>query len=259
VALLHEPGVDLRDPKLSMVPEGRLMLVMGGSIYRGSDLVRREPRVAFSDYRGDHFFPTLLARIDPAIATGVDWLWRVTWRGGVGWGVVYQPLPDAWGVQLVRTEDGIDYRHVSTLAIEGRPNETTLRFLENGEMVALVRREGGDRTGLVGTSPPPHTEWSWVELPVRLGGPNFVVAPGGNLLAGTRDYRADGARTVLGRLDCREGSFEKLVTLPSGGDTSYPGLVVDDDRLLVSYYSSHEGRTAIYLASLRLDVLLEGE
>ena len=40
--------------------------------------------------------------------------------------------------------------------------------------------------------------------------------------------------------------------LPSAGDTSYPGLVRKDDTLLVSYYSSHEGSTAIYLAKLDL-------
>jgi hypothetical protein len=41
--------------------------------------------------------------------------------------------------------------------------------------------------------------------------------------------------------------------LPSGGDTSYPGLVWHDDFLWVSYYSSHEGKAKIYLAKLRLE------
>jgi len=40
------------------------------------------------------------------------------------------------------------------------------------------------------------------------------------------------------------------VTLPSGGDTSYPGLLWHEERLWVSYYSSHEGKTSIYLAVL---------
>ncbi len=35
-----------------------------------------------------------------------------------------------------------------------------------------------------------------------------------------------------------------------GGDTSYPGLVWHDDRLWISYYSSHEGNARIYLAQL---------
>ena len=39
----------------------------------------------------------------------------------------------------------------------------------------------------------------------------------------------------------RDGTLEEYVTLPSAGDTAYPGLVPSGDRgLLVSYYSQHE-------------------
>ena len=37
-----------------------------------------------------------------------------------------------------------------------------------------------------------------------------------------------------------------------GGDTSYPGMVWHDGLLWLSYYSSHEGKTAIYLARVKL-------
>lgn len=40
--------------------------------------------------------------------------------------------------------------------------------------------------------------------------------------------------------------------LPSGGDCSYPGIIREGDHLLVSYYSSHEGSTNIYLAKVPL-------
>ncbi|MET8233218.1 hypothetical protein ABZS77_21380 [Micromonospora sp. NPDC005298] len=42
------------------------------------------------------------------------------------------------------------------------------------------------------------------------------------------------------------------MTLPSGGDTSYPGLVWHNDLLWVSYYSSHEERTCVYVAEVSL-------
>jgi hypothetical protein len=44
----------------------------------------------------------------------------------------------------------------------------------------------------------------------------------------------------------------KLIKLPSGGDTSYPGLVWHKNMLYVSYYSSHEGKTSIYLAKVKI-------
>jgi len=47
-ALLVEDAIDLRDPKLSVMPDGRLMLCAGGSVYRDGKLVERQPRVAFS-------------------------------------------------------------------------------------------------------------------------------------------------------------------------------------------------------------------
>ena len=45
-------------------------------------------------------------------------------------------------------------------------------------------------------------------------------------------------------------SYEPALTLPSGGDTSYAGMVWHDDFLWMSYYSSHEGGTSIYLAKV---------
>jgi len=61
-----------------------------------------------------------------------------------------------------------------------------------------------------------------------------------------------GAHTALTYIDVKNGSMTKLIKLPSGGDTSYPGLVWHNDMLYVSYYSSHEGKTSIYLAKLKI-------
>jgi hypothetical protein len=60
------------------------------------------------------------------------------------------------------------------------------------------------------------------------------------------------ARTSLCWIDDDAGTLTEFLKLPSGGDTSYPGLVWHDDFLWVSYYSSHEGKTSIYLAKVRL-------
>ena len=42
------------------------------------------------------------------------------------------------------------------------------------------------------------------------------------------------------------------MTVPSGGDTSYPGMVEHDGALWMSYYATHEGKSAIYLARLEV-------
>ena len=48
-------------------------------------------------------------------------------------------------------------------------------------------------------------------------------------------------------------TFEPIFSLPSGGDNSYAGMVWHDDLLWMSYYSSHEEKTSIYLAKLKLE------
>jgi len=83
------------------------------------------------------------------------------------------------------------------------------------------------------------------------GSPAINLADGGVLAAG-RLYD-DSEYTALLSVDLDSGTLTKMLRLPFGGDTSYPGLVLDEDDLLwVSYYSSHEGRTSVYLAQVEV-------
>jgi hypothetical protein len=262
-ALLEEKGIDLRDPKFSITPDGRLMMVAGGSVYEGKKLLGRQPRVAFSK---DGKEWTATKRV---LADG-DWLWRVTWHGGKCYGVSYnaaeraskdakdaattgkvEPGAAEWKLKLWVSADGEKYDLITHLDVPGHPNETTLRFTAAGEMVAMVRREGGNQKGWVGTSKAPYKEWTWKELPGRVGGPNFVFESDKPTVASTRMY--DGkVRTSLCLLDAAGGKLDEALKLPSGGDTSYAGMVWHDGVLWVSYYSSHEGKSAIYLAKVKV-------
>lgn len=244
--LLEEAAVDLRDPKISATPDNRLMVVMGGSVYRDGKLVGRQPRVAFSEDG------QVWSKPQPVLSEG-HWLWRVTWHKGKAYGVSYvaeEQGGDEWPLVLYSSGDGVEYTEVTKFNLPGRPNETTLRFLEDDTMVALVRREAGPQDGFIGSSKPPYTEWTWNNTGHRLGGPDFIVIPDHGMWAGSRSYPG-GAKTVLAKMTLE--SYEPVITLPSGGDTSYPGLVWHDNLLWMSYYSSHEGKTSIYLATFRLD------
>jgi hypothetical protein len=247
VGLMGVEGVDLRDPKLSVAADGRLMLLMGGSYYEGKKILRRLPRVAFWDAGTQEFGDSVPVEIDGAIQGDNDWLWRVTWNDRIGYGILYQARDEGrWDCHLVKTSDGIHYALVKTLGLEGKPNESTVRFDPDDTLRLVVRNEDGKNRGHFGTSRPPYSEWDWKEIPVRLGGPDFVRISEGNWILGTRHY-ANPTRTCLGRLHS-DGAFTPQVFLPSAGDTSYPGLLPRDGKLWVSYYSSHGGKTAIYLA-----------
>lgn len=262
MALLAEPGIDLRDPKLSVTPDDRLMIVAGGSVYRGGKtLLGRRPRVLFSKDG------TTWTKPEPVLAEG-DWLWRVTWHDGVCYGTSYDasqrstaaakeaaksehpaaPGPADWKLKLYRSTDGLKFELITHLDVPGNPNETTLRFLEDGRMMALARREAGTKLGWIGTSRAPFKDWTWHDAGMRVGGPNFIQFPGGELWAVVRKYEPK-AQTVLAEMT--DTSLKPVFTLPSGGDTSYAGLVRHGDLLWISYYASHEGKTSVYLAKVR--------
>ncbi|HMC67033.1 MAG TPA: hypothetical protein VKI65_18995, partial [Gemmataceae bacterium] len=95
-----------------------------------------------------------------------------------------------------------------------------------------------------------YKQWNWKNLGVYFGGPNFLQLPDGTWAAAGRMIQEGKPRTVLCSLDIDNGVLTPKRQLPSGGDTSYPGLGWHQDQLWVSYYSSHEAKTSIYLARI---------
>ena len=238
-ALITEMGVDLRDPKLSVTPDSRLMLVAGGSIFDGDVYQTRSPRVAFPHDGYNWTSPQKVLAED-------HWLWRVTWYRGTAYSVSKLGTgKNPRRVMLYSSKDGLEWEWITEFEIPAFPNETTLRFMPDGEMIALMRR---NKTGWIGSSHPPYTKWNWHDAKHHTGDPNLIRLPNNELWAGCRSY-AGGAKTVLAKMT--RDSYEPVLTMPSGGDTSYPGMVWHDDILWMSYYSSHEGKTSIYLAKIR--------
>lgn len=203
--------------------------------------------VSFSDTKGGNFSPLQKATMD--MEPSLDWIWSLTWHKGVGYGVVYQNKVGGWEAHLLKTTDGINFKHISQLPIDGNPNESTIRFDKEGEMYVLVRREAGDKMGVLAKSRPPYKDWKTEKLTKQLGGPNFFFLDNSTLVMGTRDYRKTGAKTVIYVTDL-EGDINNTIELPSGGDTSYPGMVIYKKKLWFVYYSSHEEKTSIYLTKI---------
>jgi hypothetical protein len=185
----------------------------------------------------------------PVLGEG-QWLWDLAWRAGVGYGFSYGTDRDLGRLTLVRTANGVDYTTIMTADLTEYPNEAAVAFRPDGEMLALVRREQGDKHARFGRSKAPYTDWTWQDVGRVVQGPALLIAKDGRLFYAGREY-PDGPRTVFGAI--ADGKCVPLATLPSGGDTSYPGLVeAADGTIWMSYYASHEGKSAIYLARLRV-------
>ncbi|NND06497.1 MAG: hypothetical protein HKN87_08955 [Saprospiraceae bacterium] len=248
VDYLTKSGVDLRDPKLSITPDGRIMALVGGSTYEQKELLGMQTQVSFSDTKGSRFSQPQPIVVPDEVRTNFDWLWSVTWHHDNAYGVLSQRK--AKTSKLVKSSDGIHYEFVCDLGLDGRPNEARVRFDEADRMYILHRREEADQKGCWGWSDAPYVDWTWQQLAHRLGGPDFIILPGGAVLAGSRIYHDTGNKVGILYGDI-SGIFNEVVELPSGGDCSYPSFLVEPNRILMSYYSSHEGTADIYLAQIQ--------
>jgi hypothetical protein len=187
------------------------------------------------------------------------WLWRVNWHDGKAYGISYSSSRGATGAShtsLLVSGDGLKYRElVPKLFDEGTPTEATVRFDEDGTMYCLQRRDGvpKPKSAMFGSSRPPYTEWKWHDLGMHVGGPNFIRVPSGQWIAAGRFFHDTKPKTEVALLDVEKSAIEPILSLPSGGDTSYPGLVWHDNFLWVSYYSSHEGKANVYLAKVHVE------
>jgi hypothetical protein len=253
VALIALKGFDLRDAHLSVMPDNRLML-LGGAAPRKKDN-QSAPTGTFACFSDDGKQWT-----SPQIVVQPGrWLWCVTWHNGKAYGVSYTAgKGTASYLDLLVSSDGINYhQHVPKLFEQGYPNEVTLRFDTDGTCYAIIRRDrrGTDpSSALLGISRPNYKQWQIKDLGPDFngfGGPNLIKIPGGHWLAAGRMHQG-GSHTALTYIDVKSGTMTKLAKLPSGGDTSYPGLLWHNDMLYVSYYSGHEGKTSIYLAKVKI-------
>jgi len=258
-ALLTSPDQtlpDVREARFGITPDNRLMLV-GPAAYRG-ETIKHQTYAWFSENGHDWSKPV-------AIAGENMWLWGFDWDEGHFYGTGYgcrlspqQKNPKA-GVHFFHSKDGIHMDRVSPLYQDPQqPNEAAI-LVENGVATALIRRElapgqtsvppYNQGTALLAQSTAPFDEWTVRDLGVFFGGPALLRMPNGKLLAAGRSTLGK-HRTMLWEIDEVNAVPHQLLELPSGGDTGYPGLVWCEDALWMSYYSSHEAKTAVYLAEI---------
>jgi len=248
VALITSPTSDLRDAKISETPDGKLMLAGAEAIPHPEAGIayRHQSLVWFSDdgknWSAKH-----------EVADPYFWLWRITWHKDKAYGFGYHTIRENRRVRLYSSDDGKTFETVVDNAAPEAdyPNETSIVFMPDDTCYCLLRRDGKEGNGLLGTANPPYTQWTWKDLGVKIGGPAMLQLPDGRFIAAVRLYD-DVQRTSLCWVDPKEGTLTECLKLPSGGDCSYPGLVWHEGLLWVSYYSSHQEKTSIYLAKVRL-------
>ena len=221
---------DLRDPQLSITPDNRLMLnaaafkpVCQSMMWLSEDGL---------DW-GDHHL----------VGPRGSWLWRTVWYRGIVYSFGRHEPKDNL-LQFYRSTDGVEFRAHGEPRVGACPcNESDFLFLDDATCVSLTRCDGGN--ALLGRAAPPYDTWTWTDLGVRIGGPALLRLPDGRTVAVVRLYEPR-QRTALCWLDVEAATMTEFLTLPSGGDTSYAGMVWHEDLLWLTYYSSDD-----YLASMK--------
>lgn len=247
LALVTHPIEDLRDAKLTVTPDGHFML--NGAGMQAEKPIRYHSFSWFSEDKGKTW-----SEANPIGDPGF-WLWRAQWHKGHVYSMGYRTDRERTEriARFYRSKDGKNYEAlIPELNLDKGVGEDRILFLEDDSALCLFRHETGDKMAFLGKAKPPYDQWTWTKLNQRIGGPNMIQLPDGRILAATRLYDG-GARTSLSWLDPEKGTLTECIKLPSGGDTSYAGMVWKDDILWVSYYSSHEEKTSIYLAKVAVE------
>ena len=237
-------GYDLRDPKLCVIPTGQLTLSFGAAKREGKNTLELLTHVSFSPDGHEWSEPV-------AIAEPFHWIWSPCWDDTACYGIGFSVASKASYISLFRSEDGKTFLPlVGTLYADGSPTESAMQIESQGDAVCLTRR-GGDRPAALGVASSPFTDWKWKTLNVNVAGPDIAQLPDGRYIVAGR--LGDGEkRTALCWLDVEKANLTEFLSLPSGGTNGYPGLVLRDNDLWVSYFSSHEEKTRVYVARVRL-------
>lgn len=162
---------------------------------------------------------------------------------------------------LFKSNDGLNWAHVSDIHAGDRNDETANEFLDDGRMLVTARLEGDDRAWhqgskhaatLLAVAEPPYTEWSTTRsLTARLDGPALFSHNGRVYAIGRFDPEGHdkwyGGSSLIGRkrtaiYEVTPDELIHLSDLPSAGDTSYAGTVLHDGHLYASYYTSNPER-----------------
>ena len=255
--LISKEGIDLRDPRFFVNHKNVLQMIIDGSIIDEEDkTTMMTPHVAYLEKNQWHLAEAIA---DPS-ARGQhgQWIWRVTWNPYNNHGYALSYGQNIF-LTLLKTADGIKFEKIAE--IDCPPlmelSEGTLRFKSDGTAIALIKTR---RNGIIGTSLPNdgYVNWSLNVLPFRMGGPDFLISKDEqHMWGGTRYYflKEDNivdAATIIGPMD--EKSLTPALRLKSDLDTSYPGILSEEDgTATIIYYSSEsETKTNIYITRVTL-------
>ncbi len=175
------------------------------------------------------------------------WLWRVRCHEGAFYSVAYAmtwPAMTSGEARLLRSEDGLEWSAVSTITKDRIPDEADIRFLPDGSVESILRSCDSRGVSIFARSNPDRTAWQRKDLSAVIHCPVIVTWKDRVFVSG-RGVQDNASVTRVWEL--LNDEVKELVTLPSAGDTAYPGLLIDpathdapQPAFFITWYSQHE-------------------
>ena len=182
-------------------------------------------------------------------------LWKPCVHDGIFYATAHKKDESSNGkgreVHFVKSADGVKWEKVSLIRAGNWESETTMFFDDKHHATAFLRQKYGKPGAQVLESDPPYTEWKSRDAGVpHLSGHSVHTFKGVTYLL-SRYIQPDGKFGSM-IYTFADGKLTPYCVMPAGGDCAYAEAVEDGDNMLVSYYSTHEGATNIYLAVVPL-------
>lgn len=257
--VLSMKDTDLRDPKF-VFNGAKLLITAFAKTRHTTRPFHRTSMVSFASINGVDWSGPVTFNMDK------NWIWRTTWHDECAYGFAYNRTEEKLDLYSGDPSKKMTLLSEHCLSKEkhnaGYPNESHILFNDAQEAIALVRRDADSYSAKLGFSKPPYTDWHWKDLGIYIGGPVMTALEANFFLVAGRDWDEednDKLTTKVWLLDTKVLSLTELLTLPSAGDNSYPGLCIIKDKAYLSYYSSHEDdQTSVYFAEISgLNALLD--
>lgn len=259
---LSVPGMDLRDPKFTVSHEEKLILIAHARSYNSKS--KAYFSVTLSWFSLDGYSWSSHHQFGP----NNWWLWRLRWHNDEAFGLAYNRGHDRVDLYKGHPRKQVECVKTHALSLQhhglGYPNESDLYFEADGKLWALVRRDADSFSAQLGFACSPYTRWKWHDLKDYIGGPVMQPLCNDWMLVAGRQWTGRKLQTAIWVMQLSTHTLHWVAVLPSAGDNSYPGLVIDGDNVWVSYYSGHKDNQArVYLARLSginalLDVIKQG-
>lgn len=230
-------GHDLRDPQLCITPDNRLMLTAEDVVYKSKEVKSRSTVYSFKKGKKKM---SELHKLTFSPNQQWNWLWQPSLVNDTLCGFLYCPY-----FAFVKSTNNTDFMVGEKNASLNTPTEASVAYY-NDNYFAVVRTEGNAYLGQSTTG----EKWDWFELNEPIGCPKLFVTKNQLYCAG-RSY-VGGHKTAIYKIDINTRRVDLVRVISKSKDSAYPGVVVHDDIVYVSYYAADKNEATIHICKLNL-------